>query len=118
MLLFQRHKSIPPWLIPSLTSSQIIVEDNPPQEFLDCANRLIIYRTSIVRFVADNMAAFMDEARNFAAACTPFTSKDAGTNVRGNHWFCIAGHDRQNKSVRNHSYLRLYLSNTKHRYLL
>ncbi len=76
----------------------------PPTRILDCANRLIIYRTSIVRFVADNMAAFMDEARNFAAACTPFTSKDAGTNVRGNHWFCIAGHDRQNKSVRNHSY--------------
>ncbi|PBK84292.1 hypothetical protein ARMGADRAFT_1037225 [Armillaria gallica] len=46
-----------------------------------------------------NMAAFMDKAQKFVAACTPFMNKDAGTNVRGNHWFCIVGHNLQNKSV-------------------
>ncbi|PBK81007.1 hypothetical protein ARMGADRAFT_1039689 [Armillaria gallica] len=41
----------------------------------------VTFSKDIVQFVADNMAAFMEEARKFAAACTPFTNKDAGANV-------------------------------------
>jgi hypothetical protein len=42
---------------------------------------------------------FVIKAKEFVQRCTPEKEADVEGNPRGNHWFCIAGYDRQNKKA-------------------
>ena len=47
---------------------------------------------------------FITKAKEFVQRCQPEKEADIEGNPRGNHWFCIAGYDRQNKTVSSPSY--------------
>ncbi|PBK98511.1 hypothetical protein ARMGADRAFT_1026501 [Armillaria gallica] len=70
-----------------------------PTRILDSCGRLVIYRSMAFPWLVDSMDDFIQEMKTFVADCTPFKDSDASQNVRGGHWFCIAGHDRQNKAA-------------------
>ncbi|KAK0450278.1 hypothetical protein EV421DRAFT_1732435 [Armillaria borealis] len=72
-------------------------KDQRPTRILDSEGRLVIYRSTIYPWV--DMDRFIAAANDFVQCCSPFTEADCTTNVRGDHFFCIAGHDRQNKKT-------------------
>ncbi|KAK0461844.1 uncharacterized protein EV420DRAFT_1477567 [Desarmillaria tabescens] len=54
-------------------------------------------RSSVYPWV--DMDAFMKAADEFVERCMPFTEADTSSNICGDHFFCIAGHDHQNKKA-------------------
>ncbi|KAF9026369.1 hypothetical protein BDZ89DRAFT_1134796 [Hymenopellis radicata] len=68
-------------------------------QVLDSVRRRIIFRSKITPGMTSLAAEFGAEAASFVKACKPPSKSDIAGNKRGNHWFCIAGVDRNNKSV-------------------
>ncbi len=68
-------------------------------KFLDVSGRLLIYRSEVLCNVLDLLPKFTEEAREFVEACTSMGEDKIRGNWRGNHWFCIAGADHNNKKV-------------------
>ncbi|KIY62303.1 hypothetical protein CYLTODRAFT_494730 [Cylindrobasidium torrendii FP15055 ss-10] len=82
--------------------------DQLPTKIFDCHGRLIIYRTRLTKFINPTltvfachtqlspfMAQFIYEAQKFVLVVT----YESGNEVRGDHFFQISGHDRNNKQV-------------------
>ncbi|KAK0421593.1 hypothetical protein EV421DRAFT_1916392 [Armillaria borealis] len=80
-----------------LLKDAIHIPDQRPTRILDSEGRLVIYRSTIYPWV--DMDRFIAAANDFVQRCSPFTEADCTTNVREDHFFCIAGHDRQNKKT-------------------
>ncbi|KAK0185101.1 hypothetical protein F5146DRAFT_1005725 [Armillaria mellea] len=66
---------------------------------LDVAGRLIIFWSMAMSWIIDSMDIIVQEVKEFVQNCQPFTDAHTEGNVRGQHWFCIAGHDWQNKQI-------------------
>lgn len=60
---------------------------------------MLVYRSKITDNVRERMGDFLKEAKAFVKACSPMSEDDMAANRRGRHWFCIAGADRNNKTV-------------------
>ncbi|KAK0429879.1 hypothetical protein EV421DRAFT_1744870 [Armillaria borealis] len=72
-------------------------KDQRPTRILDSEGRLVIYRSTIYPWV--DMDRFIAAANDFVQRCSPFTEADCTTNICEDHFFCIAGHDHQNKKT-------------------
>ncbi|KAF9026649.1 hypothetical protein BDZ89DRAFT_1134689 [Hymenopellis radicata] len=68
-------------------------------QVLDSTSRRLIFRSKITSGMESLAAEFGKEAAAFVKACKPPSDADIAGNQRGNHWFCIAGADRNNKSI-------------------
>ncbi|KAK0188514.1 hypothetical protein F5146DRAFT_1140036 [Armillaria mellea] len=66
---------------------------------LNAAGRLIIFQSMAMPWIVDSMDIIVQEVKEFVQNCQPFTDAHTEGNVRGRHWFCIAGHDQQNKQI-------------------
>ncbi|KAK0436320.1 uncharacterized protein EV420DRAFT_1223021, partial [Desarmillaria tabescens] len=75
-------------------TSYMLLRHQRPTRILDSCGRLVIFRSMAIPWLVDSMDDFIQEMKFFVANCTPFKDEDASQNVRGRHWFCIAGHDR------------------------
>ncbi|PBK94273.1 hypothetical protein ARMGADRAFT_1078972 [Armillaria gallica] len=69
-------------------------ESLQPTHIFDSKGRLIMYCSMAFNL---DMKEFVAQAKAFMVRCSPFSEDAADGNSRGRHWFCIAGHDRQNK---------------------
>ncbi|KAF9044589.1 hypothetical protein BDZ89DRAFT_1059069 [Hymenopellis radicata] len=78
---------------------QFLPYNGQATQVLDAEHRRIIFRSKITPGMAALAAEFGAEAAAFVKACKPPSDSDIAGNLRGNHWFCIAGADRNNKSV-------------------
>ncbi|KAK7051198.1 hypothetical protein VNI00_004698 [Paramarasmius palmivorus] len=72
---------------------------NDSETFIcDAQGRIVVYRSSIT----DNMRCrilqeTIREAAAFMARTKAPAASDIAANLRGNHWYCIIGYDRNNK---------------------
>ncbi|KAJ3859291.1 hypothetical protein EV359DRAFT_51095 [Lentinula novae-zelandiae] len=66
----------------------------------DSVGRLFLYRSRLTpQMMADLLPEVNSLVPEFVSAITrPFTDNNMLSNSRGDHWFSIAGHDRNNKS--------------------
>ncbi|KAK7020705.1 hypothetical protein VNI00_017647 [Paramarasmius palmivorus] len=60
---------------------------------------IVIFRSFITNKIKTMMKDIVEEARCFMADTTPPTALESSHNLRGDHWFCIAGYDRNNKAA-------------------
>jgi hypothetical protein len=69
----------------------------------DSAGRLWFVRTFVNKRVQSQLQPFVQDASAFLLAVdsqnTGFSKAEMAQNARGQHWFSIMGHDRNNKSV-------------------
>ncbi|KAL1711555.1 hypothetical protein EV715DRAFT_163134, partial [Schizophyllum commune] len=69
-----------------------------PTLIADKLGRVLIARSHIARWHSELMPDFIREAALFVQRCKrPFDLQDMKQNSRGEHWFSICGHDRNNK---------------------
>ncbi|KAL1682149.1 hypothetical protein EV122DRAFT_204179, partial [Schizophyllum commune] len=69
-----------------------------PTLIADRLGRIVIARSRIARWICEIMPEFIREAARFVEMCEkPFDLQDMRKNSRGEHWFSICGHDRNNK---------------------
>ncbi|KAF5387426.1 hypothetical protein D9757_007795 [Collybiopsis confluens] len=72
-------------------------EINVPTFVADSCGRIFIARSARPQFIIDNMQKIVDEVQSFVSICTWESRAAREANLRGDHYFCIAGPDRQNK---------------------
>ncbi|KAK7043052.1 hypothetical protein VNI00_008790 [Paramarasmius palmivorus] len=82
--------------IPNLTP---IPYQEKETKIADGRRRLVIFRSFITNFIKSLMPSIISEASQFISDTTPPTTPEYRHNLRGNHWFCISGYDRNNKVV-------------------
>ena len=69
---------------------------------LDSGGKLLIFRSCCKDGGLQKLhKAFVKEADEFVKRCTTEKDSEIEGNRRGFHWFCIAGYDRQIKSVQS-----------------
>ncbi|KAF8998197.1 hypothetical protein BDZ89DRAFT_1051686 [Hymenopellis radicata] len=66
---------------------------------IHAAHTCLEKRSAVSQNVLDLLPKFMEEAQEFVEACTSMGEDKIQGNRRGNHWFCIAGADRNNKTI-------------------
>lgn len=69
-----------------------------PTRIVDSQGRLFIFRSRVTQWQKDCLPQLAAAIQRFAEA-TQQTVQDREKNRRGMHEFCIAGHDRQRKTV-------------------
>ncbi|KAF9000561.1 hypothetical protein BDZ89DRAFT_1121642 [Hymenopellis radicata] len=70
---------------------------------VDASGRLIIFRSQIGKDMVKIMPDFIKQAEEFVKECTPMPNASRQGNKRGQHWFCIAGVDRNLKDEPSYS---------------
>ncbi|KAJ3817405.1 hypothetical protein F5880DRAFT_1492980 [Lentinula raphanica] len=70
---------------------------------IDSSNYMFFFRSQLTSdMILDLLPKANSTAIDFVRAIKkPFTEGDMLTHSRGDHWFSIAGHDRNNKEVSN-----------------
>lgn len=99
-LLKRAHAAVSPdTLWEHLRGVRLIPHNGRATRILDSVGRLVIYRSSISDAMKELLPKFNAQAVQFVKDCSPMGAKDIAGNARGNHWFCIAGIDRNNQST-------------------
>ncbi|KAI0055118.1 hypothetical protein BV25DRAFT_1843180 [Artomyces pyxidatus] len=71
----------------------------PSVEVRDEEGRMFFWRSDYSAAAMRLLQGFQEDAAKFVQACTPFPEGIIEKNSRGQHWFSICGHDRNNKTV-------------------
>ncbi|KAF8873222.1 hypothetical protein CPB85DRAFT_1444772 [Mucidula mucida] len=82
-----------------LEGIQLVPYSGVATKFLDVSGRLLIYQSEVSHNILDLLPKFTEEAREFVEAYTSMGEDKIRGNRRGNHWFCIASADRNNKKA-------------------
>jgi hypothetical protein len=77
----------------------------------DSTKRMFLYRSRLTPNMLSNVLPKVNKVvpKFIAAIKHPFSENDMLRNSRGDHWFSIAGHDRNNKFVRGQPHLPIEL---------